>query len=65
MLRAFRHRHPNTPILVCSGFVREELVRRGVADGDYGFLKKPFTPDELIGATATALAASSSRRSDS
>ena len=56
MLRAFRQRHPDTPILVCSGFVREELVRRGITEGDYAFLKKPFAPDELLGMAASALA---------
>jgi len=34
--------------LVCSGYVEEELVRRGIGAGDYAFLRKPFAPDELV-----------------
>jgi signal transduction histidine kinase len=35
-------------ILVCSGYVEEELVRRGIDAGEYAFLQKPFAPDQLV-----------------
>ncbi len=57
MLRAFRALHPATPIVICSGFVQEELLRRGIAEGAYAFLPKPFSPDELRGVVEAALAA--------
>ena len=35
-------------VLVCSGYVREDLLRRGVQAGRYAFLAKPFTADQLL-----------------
>ncbi|HZI80921.1 MAG TPA: ATP-binding protein [Vicinamibacterales bacterium] len=39
---------PGMGILVCSGYVREDLLRRGVEAGRYAFLAKPFTADQLL-----------------
>jgi signal transduction histidine kinase/ActR/RegA family two-component response regulator len=39
---------PDVPVLVCSGHVREDLLRRGIERGEWSFLAKPFTPDELL-----------------
>jgi signal transduction histidine kinase/CheY-like chemotaxis protein len=39
---------PAMGILVCSGYVREDLLRRGVEAGRYAFLAKPFTADQLL-----------------
>jgi DNA-binding response OmpR family regulator len=39
---------PRPAILVCSGYVEEELVRRGVQAGEYALLRKPFSPAELL-----------------
>ncbi len=41
-------RWPGMPILLCSGYLPEDLLRRGVAAGRYAFLQKPFTSDELL-----------------
>jgi signal transduction histidine kinase/ActR/RegA family two-component response regulator len=38
---------PSMGVLVCSGYVREDLLRRGVEAGRYAFLAKPFTADQL------------------
>lgn len=48
LLERFEARHPGAPVLICSGFVGEELARRGIETGRYRLLSKPFTPDELV-----------------
>jgi len=57
VIAQFRERHPRAPVLVCSGFVREELVRRGIRAGEFFFLKKPFEPGTLRAAVDEALGA--------
>ena len=39
---------PGMGVLVLLGYVREDLLRRGVHAGRYAFLAKPFTADQLI-----------------
>jgi CheY-like chemotaxis protein len=39
---------PAMGILVCSGYLREDLLRRGVEAGRYAFLAKPFTAEQLL-----------------
>jgi len=39
---------PSMGILVCSGYLREDLLRRGVEAGRYAFLAKPFTAEQLL-----------------
>jgi signal transduction histidine kinase/ActR/RegA family two-component response regulator len=39
---------PGLKVLLCSGHVEAELLRRGIAAGKYSFLQKPFTSLELI-----------------
>ena len=39
---------PGMGVLVCSRYVREDLLRRGIHAGRYAFLAKPFTADQLI-----------------
>jgi two-component system, cell cycle sensor histidine kinase and response regulator CckA len=48
LIDEFRTFYPRAPVLVCSGHVEEELVRRGIASGELSFLAKPFTPDILL-----------------
>jgi signal transduction histidine kinase/CheY-like chemotaxis protein len=50
LLDAFETSHPHRPILVVSGHVDEELTRRGIEQGRYALLRKPFTPPELCAA---------------
>jgi signal transduction histidine kinase/CheY-like chemotaxis protein len=45
-----RRRNPAVRVLLCSGYLREELLRRGVTTGHYAFLQKPFSGRELISA---------------
>lgn len=39
---------PSMPVLVCSGHVQEDLLRRGIATGQYAFLAKPFSARQLL-----------------
>jgi CheY-like chemotaxis protein len=41
---------PSLRVLLCSGHLREELLRRGVAAGRYAFLPKPFSAQDLVSA---------------
>ncbi len=43
-----RQRWPSMRVLLCSGYVHEDLLRRGVAAGHYAFLQKPFSPQDLL-----------------
>ena len=46
---------PTMGVLVCSGYVREDLLRRGVEAGRYAFLAKPFTGDQLLACVDSVL----------
>jgi signal transduction histidine kinase/CheY-like chemotaxis protein len=46
---------PGMAILVCSGYLREELLRRGVEAGRYAFLAKPFTAEQLLASVENVL----------
>lgn len=59
LLEAFGAAHPNGATLLCSGFVGEELVRRGIAEGRYPVLHKPFAPEALLLALQQTLQARS------
>ncbi|MFO0547455.1 MAG: response regulator [Polyangiaceae bacterium] len=55
MIRAFQRRHPKAPVIVCSGYVKEDVIRHGVAVGEYAFIQKPFAPDEFVNTVTGAL----------
>lgn len=55
LIAGFRQAHPRAPVVVCSGYVREELIQRGIAAGEYDFIAKPFIPEELTDMLAQAL----------
>ena len=46
---------PSMPVLVCSGHVQEELLRRGIATGRYAFLSKPFSTQQLLASVTQVL----------
>jgi signal transduction histidine kinase/CheY-like chemotaxis protein len=46
---------PAMPVLVCSGHVDEELLRRGISTGRYAFLPKPFSAEQLIASVTQVL----------
>lgn len=47
LIDEFRRRFPDAPVIVCSGWVREEVIRQGIRDSEVHFLQKPFASDEL------------------
>ena len=48
IIRRFQEVAPKAPVLVCSGHVEADLLRRGIETGRYRYLPKPFTPNELV-----------------
>lgn len=52
---------PGLRVLVCSGYVKEDLVRRGIALGKYGFLSKPFTGQQLLASVHSLLSSATDR----
>jgi signal transduction histidine kinase/CheY-like chemotaxis protein len=46
---------PAMAVLVCSGYIREDLLRRGVEAGRYAFLAKPFTAEQLVSSVDSVL----------
>jgi DNA-binding NtrC family response regulator len=46
---------PSMPVLVCSGHVQEELLRRGISTGRYAFLSKPFSAQQLLASVTRVL----------
>jgi len=46
---------PSMPVLVCSGHVKEELLRRGIATGRYAFLSKPYSTQQLLASVTQVL----------
>ena len=41
--------HPDSRIVICSGYVEEELVLRGIETGKFAYVRKPFLKTELLG----------------
>lgn len=48
----FRRRNRRGTVLVVSGHIREDLIRRGIETGTVGFLPKPFNRVQLLEAVA-------------
>ena len=57
LIDGFRKLFPGAPVLLCSGYVAEELLRRGIAEGSVVMLAKPFTAETLTGKVRDLLAA--------
>ncbi|MEM6789516.1 MAG: response regulator [Myxococcota bacterium] len=56
MIRSFRARHPGAAVIVCSGFVGQEEMRRAIGAGEFTFIAKPFQPQELLELVARTVA---------
>jgi len=56
---------PSMGVLVCSGYLREDLLRRGVEAGRYAFLAKPFTAEQLLESVDRVMRAAPSPRTAS
>lgn len=55
VIAAFEASRPSSPVLVVSDHVQEELTRRGIEQGRYRLLRKPFAADELTAAVDEVL----------
>jgi CheY-like chemotaxis protein len=55
VIAGFEAKNPGAPVLLCSGYVGEHLVRAGIEAGRYRFLAKPFGPAQLIAEVAELL----------
>src|ERR1700719_4665428 len=38
----------NTPVVLCTGFIRQDRLDKLLKDGIAGFLRKPLPPDEIV-----------------
>ncbi|MEO7034149.1 MAG: response regulator [Polyangiaceae bacterium] len=55
VLSAVRKQHLDTPFVLISAFVSEELVSRALGDGLFAMLYKPFAMDRILEVVARAL----------
>jgi CheY-like chemotaxis protein/two-component sensor histidine kinase len=62
IIDSFVSRNPGRPVLLCSGHLPKELERRRLANAAVSFLPKPFSPTELQGALANAIAKCATRQ---
>lgn len=53
-IRDFREKQ-RAPVILCSGYVEEDLALEGISKGECSFLPKPFAPDDLIELVETLL----------
>jgi YesN/AraC family two-component response regulator len=56
LIDEFRKLQPNGAVLVCSGHIEDELVRRGIAELTLDYLPKPFTMAQLLTKVSDVLA---------
>jgi two-component system cell cycle sensor histidine kinase/response regulator CckA len=52
---------PRARLLVISGYAEDERVRRGMRSGEFPFLRKPFSSEELLGEAQRLLRSSAAR----
>ena len=55
LIDGFQEEFPSAPVLVCSGHLEEDLVRRDIATGSIAFLQKPFRGSDLVTRVADLL----------
>jgi DNA-binding NarL/FixJ family response regulator len=44
------------PVVLCTGFIRQDRLDRLMKDGIAGFLRKPLAPDEIVDHVRSVLA---------
>jgi CheY-like chemotaxis protein len=50
-----REIRPDTPVVLCTGFVQQDRLDRLMNAGLVGFLRKPLAPDEIVGFVRSVL----------
>jgi CheY-like chemotaxis protein len=48
VIALLKRKHPNAGVVVISGYVTDELTRRGIEQGHFRVLAKPFEPYRLL-----------------
>jgi CheY-like chemotaxis protein len=48
LIEHYLARRPQGKVILCSGYVKEELLRRQIDAGSLAYLAKPFLPAELV-----------------
>jgi CheY-like chemotaxis protein len=54
--RRLREIRADVPVVLCTGFIRQEPLNRLMAGGLSGFMRKPIAPDEMIAFVRSTLA---------
>ncbi len=57
MLRAVRKHQPSIAVVLMTAFALEELIERGLTEGAFTLVQKPFRMDHLVRVLARALRA--------
>ena len=55
LMREVRHRHPELPFILSTGYTDEAELRQALSEGDVRVLYKPWTPTDLRQAVDGAL----------
>ena len=48
VIALLQRKHPHASVIVISGYVTDELTRRGIEQGRFRVLAKPFEPARLL-----------------
>ncbi len=48
VIQYVQKQYPAIKIVVCSGYIEEELILRGIRTGDLAYVRKPYLIDELL-----------------
>jgi len=57
VIATFKQHNPSGHVLICSGYVPEDISLEGFESGSYEYLAKPFTPKRLIDKISSMLGA--------
>lgn len=55
VIKAYEASNPGGKVLICSGYVPEDIALEGLESGLYAYLHKPFTSQELVAKISTLL----------
>jgi two-component system response regulator HydG len=58
VLRALRQLRPNISVVMMTGYAVEQLLNDAITEGAKGYLRKPFTIEELMNSINGILASS-------
>lgn len=61
VIQFVQEHYPAIKIVVCSGYIEEELILRGIRTGDLAYVRKPYLIDELLDCINVQLALNKSR----